>query len=93
MKTDVDVQERRCPRLGGNVTFGYCRSCGEGNSVCPGVIDCWWESFDVVEYFRARSGKEELSLLGSPKPPKNKVVSLLEMIRGARRRLEGASDM
>ena len=93
METNVDNQERRCPRLGGNVHFGYCRSCGEGHSACPKVFDCWWEYFDVVAFFRACSEEENPGLLRSPDPPKPKVASLMELVHGARSRLAQASDI
>jgi len=92
MEASVDIQERRCPRLGGNVNFGYCRSCGEGQSPCPKVFDCWWEYFDVVAFFSVCSGEKNRNLLDSQDPPKPKIASLLELVHGARRRLAHTSD-
>jgi hypothetical protein len=40
---------RRCPRLGGPVTFRYCLD-PEAGGPCFKVIDCWWETFDVVRF-------------------------------------------
>ena len=93
MEASVDLKERRCPRLGGNVNFGYCRFCGEGQSACPKVFDCWWEYFDVVAFFRACSGEENPSQMGSPDSPKTKVASLMDLVHGARRRLAHTSDI
>ena len=42
---------RRCPRLGGPVTFRYCLT-GESSGPCFKVIDCWWETFDVVRFLQ-----------------------------------------
>ena len=82
MKPDDYVM--RCPRLGGNVSFDYCRNCGDGQSPCFKVFDCWWETFDVVVYFKERLSDEEFARLSNSRP-KPKVSSLLELIEQARR--------
>ncbi len=73
----------RCPRLGSNVGFGYCRKCGDGQSPCFKVFDCWWETFDVVAYFKERLSDEEFAKIANSRP-KPKVSSLLELIEQAR---------
>ena len=45
---DTERLVRRCPRLGGEVAFGYCKVCGGEKTPCFKVFDCWWERFDVV---------------------------------------------
>lgn len=46
-----DALEARCPRLGGTVTFGYCR--GEhGGLPCSRALVCFELSFPVEAYFR-----------------------------------------
>lgn len=82
---DLDI---RCPRLGSSVSFGYCRTGGDGQSPCFKVFDCWWESFDVVAYFKARLSEEEFAKLALSRP-KPKVSSLLELIGQARRNTGG----
>jgi hypothetical protein len=77
----------RCPRLGSDVGFGYCRKCGDGQSPCFKVFDCWWKTFDVVAYFKERLPEEEFEKLARSKP-KPKVLSLLELIEQARRNTE-----
>jgi hypothetical protein len=81
----MDDMERRCPRLGSLVTFGYCRACEAGQQPCFKVLDCWWEQFDVVDYFRGRLSPEAFERLASPPPP-NKVASLVALIRQAQER-------
>lgn len=88
---DRDHIERRCPRLGGPVSFGYCRTCGEDKGPCFKVLDCWWERFDVVGYFKHRLPEEKLAQLQCAPPP-NKVTSLVELIRQAKERTQGAGD-
>jgi len=52
MEDQYDQRQRRCPRLGGPVTFLYCRTCGDETMPCFKVLDCWWELFDVVAFFQ-----------------------------------------
>ncbi|MCU0562202.1 MAG: hypothetical protein MUD16_18690 [Desulfobacterales bacterium] len=77
---------RRCPRLGGPVTFGYCMGC-EQQRPCPKVTDCWWETFDIVRYLQEHLPADQVEhlLRAQPKP---KIVSLVELIAEARKRVE-----
>ena len=80
---DRETLERRCPRLGGTVSFSYCRTSGENGSACFKVFDCWWERFDVSAYMRRSVSKDEFRKLArtSPKP---KLASILELIEQAK---------
>lgn len=80
-----DHFQRRCPRLGGDVTFGYCSAAGQGRSPCFKVFDCWWERFDVVAYMQARLSPEAFDAL-SISGPRPKVASLLDLVRQAQAR-------
>jgi hypothetical protein len=71
--------------LGDVVNFSYCRSCGDEDRPCFKVFDCWWESFDVVGYFRHTLSAEDFGRLSSSPTP-NKVASLVDLISQARRR-------
>jgi len=77
--------ERRCPRLGGDVAFGYCMVCGEGGTACFKVFDCWWERFDVVAHMRARLSPGAFDALTNNRP-QPKVTSLVDLIRQAQER-------
>ena len=81
-----EALERRCPRLGGNVTFGYCKICDGDKSPCFKVFDCWWERFDVVTYMEARLSPQVFDSLAKHRSPPNKVASLLELIQQAQER-------
>lgn len=84
---DIDRLGRRCPRLGGPITFGYCRTAEANGSPCFKVLDCWWERFDVVGYFRQRLTGEAFDRLRCPPCP-NKSASLVELIRQAQQRIK-----
>ena len=80
-----DDLERHCPRLGGPVRFGYCRLQAADGRVCPRILDCWWERFDVAALMRRRLSEEDFAGLAEGSPS-NKVASLLDLIREARER-------
>ncbi|MEE4356936.1 MAG: hypothetical protein V2I97_10730 [Desulfococcaceae bacterium] len=75
-----DHMERRCPRLGGPVTFRYCRECPDTEGFCPKTADCWWEYFDVMTYLKTHLSEKEFNELSEAKF-KPKVSSLLEIIQ------------
>ena len=84
MNTTNDKKTRRCPRLGHEVTFSYCREPGE-DTPCFKIIDCWWEIFDIKAFMEENYSKEVLEKLTAP--PKPKAISLLEMIKEAEDRI------
>ena len=80
--SDNDARSIRCRRLGHAVTFGYCRT-QEGASVCPHVLDCWWETFDVRAFLAEHLPEEQLGRMRDSFA-RDKVVSLIELARQAR---------
>jgi N utilization substance protein B len=87
MKTgdDKDVLEQRCPRLGGPVSFKYCRTTGEGGMPCFKVMDCWWETFDVRTYLENTLSEAAFKSILEAKPP-DKIASILDLIEQAKQR-------
>jgi len=85
--TDVATLERRCPRLGGSVTFGYCRTGGDSGDPCFKILDCWWERFDVAGMLRQELDADQFARLSDQQPPQ-KISSLIDLIAKSRRRLE-----
>jgi hypothetical protein len=82
--------EIRCPRLGGEVSLVYCLKEG-GDIPCPRTIVCWQPYFDVEARLRAKLTEEQWDRCFA-KTPKEKVVSLVELIEAAknRQRKEGS---
>ena len=80
----MDRKLMRCPRLGGEVTFGYCRKEG-GEIPCPRTIACWSPYFPVEEFLRQilTSEQWERSFVGEPKA---KILSIIELIEEAKKR-------
>ena len=84
---DQDVFAR-CPRLGHELTFGYCRQETRG-SPCRLILDCWWERFDVRSFLQAHLPEEAMAQVerAGAAPPPSKVLSLVEMIQQAKDRI------
>lgn len=79
---DHDDRKRRCPQLGHEVPFRYCRQLAEGLP-CRRVMDCWHGYFDIVAYLRDHYSDEQIQVILSP--PKPKITSILEMIDRAKK--------
>ena len=74
----------RCPRLGHQIPFSYCRI--ENNGLpCFKTLDCWFQHFPVEEYFQEEIKQDQWEKIFG-KPPKNKMLSLLEMIEQAKKK-------
>ena len=73
---------RRCPRLGGAVSFRYCRTCEGEKQVCWKIIDCWWEIFDVVRYLQdtLTAGQFQDLQERRPKPKLNQLVEITNKV-------------
>ena len=77
---------RRCPRLGGPVAFFYCTACEANNRPCGKIIDCWWETFDVLRYLKDTLASEEFDRLVRAKPA-SKVSQLVDISAQSKKRL------
>ena len=90
MAAEKDHLERRCPRLGGPVSFRYCRLNSEENRPCFKILDCWWEAFDVVSHMKSSLPEEQFEeLMNGRSRPKHKISSLVELIEQAKQRNAG----
>ena len=78
---DYDI---RCPRLGHQIPFSYCRAENMG-SPCFKILDCWHSHFQVEKFLREQLTPEEWEKVFK-KHLKPKVLTLVEMIEQARRR-------
>ena len=72
-----DEREIYCRKLGHELRFAYCRTT-EGETVCPRILDCWFERFDVLRFMAEHFPHHAIEALTAPPPPK--AVSLLELI-------------
>ena len=84
MKDREDHRQRRCPKLGHEVQFRYCRT-QEANRLCPRILDCWWELFEVEGFLSSCYASEEVERLARP-ALQPKLSTILELIEAAKAR-------
>ena len=83
MKTEHDHQITRCPKLGDEMTFAYCLREG-GDLPCARIITCWQAAFDVAVLLKQNMTHEKWERFTNVQP-KDKVISLIEIIEKAKR--------
>ena len=79
--TANDDRSRRCPMLGHDLSFAYCRAPGR-DLPCGRIFDCWWEMFDVEAFVRAHYGEDDIQKILAPR--QDKTLSIIELIAKAR---------
>ncbi len=77
-----DDMRIRCPRLGHQVPFSYCRIENRGLP-CFKTLDCWHLHFPVADFLKNALSPEEWEKTFE-RPVKPKTVSLLELIEKAK---------
>jgi len=78
-----DSFQIRCPRLGQQIYFSYCRQ--ENNGLpCFKTLDCWHIYFQVVDYLQLELSEIEWQE-SFEKPPTPKLLSLAELIDKAQK--------
>jgi hypothetical protein len=87
MTHGINPLARRCPRLGGPVEFSYCLRC-ELEHPCAKVVDCWWETFDIVRYLEDHLPADQFNRVMRARPMP-KIASLVAAITQAKKRTEG----
>jgi hypothetical protein len=76
----IDV---RCPQLGGEVTFAYCRELQNGLP-CPRALICFELRFPVEAYFRRVLEKQTFERLFNSKQP-SRLERLFRAVDAARK--------
>ncbi len=73
----------RCPQLGGEVPFRYCRILNEGLP-CRRVILCWEFRMDISAFLREHYSLDQLHQALSP-PSKTRYETIVELIERAKK--------
>lgn len=89
-KQPPDDREIRCPRLGGQVTFSYCRREAMGKP-CFKALDCWYQIFDSEAFFRKELGDDLFEQIFMT-PPRPRLVTLVDLIAKATQTLKKDSE-
>ncbi|MBN1547305.1 MAG: hypothetical protein JW902_11645 [Syntrophaceae bacterium] len=82
MKEQYDQLQCRCPRLGHEVAFSYCRQ-ESGAMPCSRIIACWQAIFPVETYLRQEMAPDQWDVF-CRREPQDKLTSLIELIGKAR---------
>jgi len=82
MNNKLGTKLTRCPRLGQEITFSYCRS-ESGDLPCTRIISCWQPIFDVETFLKNTLTAEQWRQF-TGMPPKDKIANILELIAKAK---------
>lgn len=83
MIEEYDDKMIRCPRIGGDVNFRFCRF--ENNMIpCRWITGCWNMRMDIDTFLKDHYSEEELNKIFIP--PKPKMQSLIEMVEKTKKR-------
>ena len=82
MIDQYDEKTIRCPRVGGDVNFRFCRS--ENNMLpCRWMVGCWRMQVDIETFMVDHYSREDLDRISTP--PKPKIESLLNLVEKAKK--------
>ncbi len=73
----------RCPQLGGEVPFRYCRTTNE-NLPCRKIIVCWEFKIEISRFLGDHYTIEQIQQALSP-PSKTRIETILELIEKAKK--------
>jgi hypothetical protein len=82
MKEEINNKQIRCPRLGDEIFFSYCLQ-EAGDLPCSRIISCWSVYFDVEVFLKEKLAPEKWDKFINFQP-KDKVISLIELIETAK---------
>ncbi len=79
----TDEQTIRCPRLGHQISFSFCRIESKGLP-CFKTLDCWYAHFPVEAHLKTELSPEQWEK-SFDRPSQPKMASLLELIEQAKK--------
>ena len=83
MSGEYEKKEVRCPKLGHQVPFGYCRKENQGMP-CPRALACWEPWPEVIASMKEGLSPKQWEQAFN-RPPKPKLTTLVELIEEAKR--------
>jgi hypothetical protein len=76
----------RCPQLGGEVPFHYCRTVNE-DLPCRKIIICWEFRIEITKFLNQHYSLDQIQLALSP-PTKTPLETILELVEKAKKMKE-----
>jgi len=80
---ELDKKSLRCPKLGGEVPFSYCKIVQDGRP-CERIMVCWEVFLDIEAYLRDHYTPSEIEHFLHP-TPKDKMTTLIDIIEQAKK--------
>ncbi len=77
----------RCPQLGGDVPFRYCRTLNE-ELPCRGIIGCWEFRIDISKFLEDHYSVESIQQALAP-PAGTRLDVLLQLVEKAKKLKSG----
>lgn len=77
----------RCPMLGGEVPFRYCRTLNE-ELPCRKIIICWEFRMEIAKFLSDHYSLDQIEKALTP-PTKTRLETILELIEKAKKSKEG----
>jgi len=78
MIEEYDAFILRCPQLGGEVPFQYCRTVNE-DLPCRKIIICWEFRIEIGKFLNENYSIDEIQRALAP-PSKTRIETILELI-------------
>jgi hypothetical protein len=78
-----DTLTIRCPQLGGDVPFRYCRTFNE-DLPCRRMMVCWEFRIDISKYLGEHYSMDQIQR-ALETPTKTKIETILELIEKAKK--------
>ncbi|MCK9274684.1 MAG: hypothetical protein M0P57_06295 [Syntrophales bacterium] len=73
-----DNLQIRCPKLGGEITFAYCR-IEQGTIPCRQIIGCWHTTIPIESYLEEVFSRKLLDQYLNV-PSKDKITTIFEIV-------------
>lgn len=86
MIEEHDTLVTRCPQLGGEVPFKYCRTVNE-DLPCRRILICWEFRFEIGKFLGDHYSIDQIERALAP-PTKTRIDTILELIEKAKRAKE-----
>ena len=81
-----DEKTIRCPRVGGEVNFRFCRS-EHAMLPCRWIVGCWHTYMEINTFLEDHYSKEESDrIFASPKPKIQSLVGLIEKAKEVKKK-------
>jgi hypothetical protein len=83
MIEEYDTLILRCPQLGGEVPFKYCRTLNE-DLPCRKIVVCWEFRLEIAKFLGEHYSIDQIERALAP-PIKSRIETILELIEKAKK--------